>query len=333
MELDPEISARIRSYRFRDIHPSLFLGTTSDRYAGWMGQIYTADRYEGRITSRTKVLEGKTFYEEVLPVDSVSEYFTHFPALELDFTFYRPLLDIKGEPTSNFRVLESYVRHVGPGDRLIIKVPQAVTALKINRGKSFIENPEYLNAGLFTRRFYEPAVALCGPSLHGFIFEQEYSRKSEGGDAETLASGLDRFLKEIPDDDRYHFEIRTGRFLDDPLFQVLNSYGAGLVFSHWTWLPRLAEQMEKAGEKVSNRANFQVVRLLTPRGMNYSRTYATSHPFDRMTDGQLRDDMIEDTVEVIQGVIHRGKRLFLLINNRFGGNAPDTARILLDRLL
>jgi uncharacterized protein YecE (DUF72 family) len=32
---------------------------------------------------------GKTFIEEVLPVDSVQEYFEHFPVLEIDFTFYR----------------------------------------------------------------------------------------------------------------------------------------------------------------------------------------------------------------------------------------------------
>ncbi|MCJ7679218.1 MAG: DUF72 domain-containing protein [Candidatus Aminicenantes bacterium] len=333
MTLDPAVFTHINAYRFRDFHPSLFLGTTSDRYAGWMGQIYTADKYEGRITSRTKVLDGKTYYEEVLPVESVSEYFTHFPALELDFTFYRPLLDQKGEPTSNLKVLETYARYIGSGDSLIVKVPQAVTARKIRKGEIFIDNPDYLDPDLFTRRFYEPLVEICGPSLQGLIFEQEYSRKSEGGDVRTLAAELDRFLKEIPDDDRYHFEIRTSRFLDDPLFQVLNSHGTGLLYSHWTWLPRLAEQMDKVGEKVNNRAGAQVVRLLTPRGMTYSKTYAAAHPFDRMVEGQLRDDMIEDTLEVIRGVLRQGKRLFLLINNRFGGNAPDTARILLERVL
>jgi uncharacterized protein YecE (DUF72 family) len=42
-----------------------------------------------------------------MPVDSVGEYFEHFPVLEIDFTFYRPLLDQDNDPTQNFQVLES----------------------------------------------------------------------------------------------------------------------------------------------------------------------------------------------------------------------------------
>lgn len=331
--LEPTVSERIRDYRFRDIHPSIFIGTTSDRYAGWIGRVYTAGRYENRIMTRTKTLLGRTFTEEVLPVESVSEYFSHFPLLEIDFTFYRPLLDEKGEPTSNYRVLETYARYINPSDRLILKVPQGVTARKIRRGKQFIDNPDYLNPDLFTRRFYEPLIELCGPSLRGFIFEQEYARKSEGGDAASLGSELDRFFSEIPEDNRYHFEVRTARFLDDPLFGVLNARGVGLVYSHWTWLPRLTEQRDKAQNKVKNKAGVQVIRLLTPRGKNYAQTYIDTFPFDRMVEGRLREDMIEDVVEVIQGVVRRGGPLFLLINNRFGGNAPDTARILMERVL
>jgi hypothetical protein len=40
----------------------------------------------------------KTFVERVLPVDSVEEYFEHFPVLEIDFPFYRPLLDNDSQP-------------------------------------------------------------------------------------------------------------------------------------------------------------------------------------------------------------------------------------------
>ncbi|HBD10051.1 MAG TPA: hypothetical protein DCZ69_17505, partial [Syntrophobacteraceae bacterium] len=69
-------------YAFRGLHPDVFLGAASDRYAGWLGQIYTAERYQGRITQRTKVVGDVPFTEAVLPVDSVAEYFEHFPVLE-----------------------------------------------------------------------------------------------------------------------------------------------------------------------------------------------------------------------------------------------------------
>ena len=74
-------ASRIRNFLFRDLHPNLFMGTASDRYAGWIGQIYSQDRYKGRITRRKKTVGEKAFWEEVLPVDSVEEYFQHFQIL------------------------------------------------------------------------------------------------------------------------------------------------------------------------------------------------------------------------------------------------------------
>jgi len=35
----------------------------------------------------------------------VGEYFEHFPVLEIDFTFYRLLLDQEGQPTQNYHGL------------------------------------------------------------------------------------------------------------------------------------------------------------------------------------------------------------------------------------
>jgi uncharacterized protein YecE (DUF72 family) len=53
------------------------------------------------------MIAGKTFIEEILPVDSVEVYFEHFPVLEIDFTFYRLLLDQDGQHAQNYRVLEN----------------------------------------------------------------------------------------------------------------------------------------------------------------------------------------------------------------------------------
>jgi Protein of unknown function DUF72 len=131
------------SFHFRNLHPQVFIGTASDRYAGWIGQIYSQDRYEGRISKRTKIIGGRSFIEEVLPMDSVRGYFNHFPVLEIDFTFYRPFLDQNGQPIQNYQVLKTYARHLKEGDRVILKVPQIITAQKISRGEQHIENPAF----------------------------------------------------------------------------------------------------------------------------------------------------------------------------------------------
>src|SRR4030065_2905903 len=105
----------MENFNFRSLHPQVFIGTASDRYAAWIGQIYSQDRYAGRITKRTKIVGGNTFVEEVLPVDSVEEYFTHFQVLEIGFTFYQPLLGKDGKPTQNYEVLKAYSRHLRAG--------------------------------------------------------------------------------------------------------------------------------------------------------------------------------------------------------------------------
>src|SRR6056297_1532592 len=121
-----ENEARIEEFRFRHLHPNIFIGTASDRYAGWMGQIYTQKRYEGRISRRSNKVGGKTFQEEVLPVESVEEYFEHFSVLEIDYTFYSPLLEKDGKPSKNFHVLKTYTQHMTENDRVVLKVPQVI---------------------------------------------------------------------------------------------------------------------------------------------------------------------------------------------------------------
>jgi hypothetical protein len=58
----------LENFNFHNLHHQVLIGTASDRYAGWIGQIYLQDRYAGRIIKRTKIIAGKTFNEEVLPV-------------------------------------------------------------------------------------------------------------------------------------------------------------------------------------------------------------------------------------------------------------------------
>ena len=115
------------NFMFRDIHPTIKTGTASDRYVGWIGQIYTGGKY--KLSTRTQKVK-KSFKEETLPVESVIEYFQHFSVLEIDFTFYRPLLNKEQKPTSNYAIVQSYQKYLKNGDRLILKVPQAVFAQK-----------------------------------------------------------------------------------------------------------------------------------------------------------------------------------------------------------
>jgi uncharacterized protein YecE (DUF72 family) len=321
------------TFHFRGLHPQVLLGTASDRYAGWIGQVYSGERYAGRITRRSHRVGGKSFIEEVLPVDCVAEYFDHFRVLEVDYSFYRLLLAEEQQPTQTHQALRAYREHARATDRFILKVPQVIFAQKLKRPNGFIDNEAYLDARIFTRQFYEPAVQILESTLSGFVFEQEYQRKNERMPASEMASALDRFFNSIPEDARYHVEFRTETYLSNPVFEVLQKHGVGQVLSHWTWLPPLRTQFAKSGHRFFNSGGQAIIRLMTPRGTRYEDAYAMAYPFAKLVPGMLTRAMVEETADLIREGIDQGVEVNVIINNRSGGNAPIIAQLIAERFL
>jgi uncharacterized protein YecE (DUF72 family) len=169
--------------------------------------------------------------------------------------------------------------------------------------------------------------------LSGLIFEQEYQPKKERVEVEEMAKSLDAFLTAIPKDKRYHIELRTEAYLSEPAFDILEKHGVGLVYSHWTWLPPLSKQFSKTGGRFFNSGGNCIIRLMTPLRMSYEDSYAKAFPFDKMVDGMMNPEMIEDTIRLIREAIKREKRIDVIINNRAGGNAPLIARQIAERFL
>ncbi len=328
-----ENNREIEQFRFRKLDPNIFLGMASDRYAGWMGQIYTEERYEGRISRRTKKIRGKSYVEKTLPVESVEEYFEHFPLLEIDYTFYSPLLDKDGKPTRTFYTLKRYRQHMGQKDRVVLKVPQTISARKVHRNGRYAENKTHLNVELFIKQFYEPAIEILGETFRGMIFEQEYQRKNERVPIQKLAEDLDGFFEAIPEDTRYHIELRTEAYLSPTVFKVLERHGVGQVLSHWTWLPSLKKQLMKAEDRVFNSGNQRLIRLMTPMGMRYEDAYAKAHPFDKPIDGMLQSGMVGETADFMRQATEKGVSTNIIINNRAGGNAPIIAQRVAEQFL
>ena len=147
-----------------------------------------------------------------------------------------------------------------------------------------------------------------------------------------MAESLDSFFKGVPKDKRYHIELRTEAYLSEPVFAVLDKHGVGLVYSHWTWLPPLSKQYSKTKGRFFNSGGDVMIRLMTPLRMNYEDSYAKAFPFDRMVDGMMNPEMIDDTIEIIREGIRQRKRMRLIVNNRAGGNAPMIAQQIAKKL-
>ncbi|MDH4268535.1 MAG: DUF72 domain-containing protein [Deltaproteobacteria bacterium] len=113
-----------KSFLFRELHQRILIGTASDRYAGWIGH--------GR---KQRKAHGARSVGQ-----SVTEYFEHFPLLEIDYTFYRLLLQKDSKPPQNFHILKNYRQHMKDGDLLLLKAPQVIIARKLRGGAGFVRN-------------------------------------------------------------------------------------------------------------------------------------------------------------------------------------------------
>jgi len=330
----------IERFDFRHLHPGLLFGTASDRYAGWIGQIY-ADAWSSQVRKRSRRLGGKSYEERTVPVASVEEYFEHFDVLEIDYTFYRTLRGAAGAPSNNYFVLQQYAEAAPDDAQFLIKAPQEVTARSLRRGGSgkphYEENPEYLNARIFREGFLEPALEILDGRLSGIIFEQEYQRKTSGPDPETNIAELDAFFGGLRAEVPIHLELRSPHLLVPPYFDFLEAHGLGFVFSHWSWLPPIRHQWRMAAERFTARGRHVVCRLLTPLKMPYEKAYGLAHPFDKpvaeLSETEQAKNMVLDTTALSMQALKRDYAAIIISNNRAWGNAPSLAQKVAARIL
>ena len=344
-DLDWQVSAaearrRIDSYDFRGLSPAVRFGTASDRYAGWIGQIYP-ESYEAEVTSRNRKLGGQTYKERTVPIRSVTDYFEHFGVLELDFTYYRPLLDSDKTPSNNYFVLEQYASLAPDEARFLLKAPQSCFTRTLRRSRggevSYDSNPEFLNSEAYLAQFLEPAIGILGARLDGIIFEQSYQRVSESPPPEQNVVELDDFFSDIPDEVQSHIEIRSPHLLTPDYFAWLEGRGIGFVFSHWTWLPPLRDQWARCGGRFSAANGAAVVRLLTPLRMPYAKAYEQAYPFDKPVDAIVNSkggrNMILDVTALAFQAKAQKATLNIIANNRAWGNSPRLAQAVATSLL
>jgi len=120
--------------------------------------------------------------------------------------------------------------------------------------------------------------------------------------------------------------VRTDSLLSQAYFDSLEKHGIGQALSHWTWLPPLQKQFAKTSGRFLNSGKQCLIRLMTPLGMKYEEAYAKAFPFDKLVDGMMSPQMVEQTAAIMISAVQEGVRPNVIINNRAGGNAPQIAQ-------
>ena len=288
----------------------ILIGTSSWKYEGWMGQIYTRERYLARGGFSVRRFEA----------ECLGEYASTFPIVCGDFSFYQ-------FPTGQF-----WKRLFGSAPATLqfaLKVPEEITAKAFPSHARYgpragLSNPSFLDAALFEQAFLEPLSAWRG-QIAALIFEfGTFSRSSYRHASEFLAE-LDRFLAALPQGFRYSVEIRNPEFLGPDYFRCLASHGVAHVFNAWARMPELRAQVRMADAFT---ADFAVCRALLRHGRSYANAVELFSPYERIKDPNPEGRRaIRDLIEWARD---NKRAAFIFVNNRFEGNAPGTIEAIVE---
>ncbi|MCC6231580.1 MAG: DUF72 domain-containing protein [Verrucomicrobiales bacterium] len=292
----------------------LYLGTSSWKYAGWIDQLYTRDRYvyRGRFA--------ETRFERLC----LAEYAEVFPTVCVDAAYYQ-------FPTPRF--LEGLAAQVPAHFQFTFKVTDEITVRRFPQLPRFGAragqlNPHFLDADRFTSGFLAP----CEPfrsQIGVLIFEFSRFYPADFARGRDFVEALDGFLSRLPAGWRYGVEIRNPTFLHPDYFGMLARHGVAHVFNSWEAMPALAEQFGLAETQPA--AGHGAARLLLRPGRAYEDAVKAFAPYN-----QLRDAYPEGraaAANYIRRVVLRTpglpRSIYLYVNNRFEGNALVTLRELL----
>lgn len=291
----------------------ILIGTSSWKYPGWIGSLYSHDKY----VFRGKVSEAR--FER----SCLEEYAEVFHTVCVDAAYYT-------FPTEKY--LAGLAAQVPETFQFTFKVTDEITIRHFPKLPRFgaragTDNESFLNAPLFVNRFLGPLESIR-PKVGVLMFEFSRFYPSDFARGRDFIAALDGFLAQLPKGWRYGVEIRNKNFLHPEYFACLGQHGVAHVFNSWEAMPSLAEQLALPGNLT---ASFVPARLLLKPGRDYEEAVKTFSPYDR-----IRDEYPEGrtaAVELMREALRRGRKPALVyVNNRFEGYALATIRKLIEEL-
>lgn len=294
------LAARLRGLAARDI----YIGGSSWKYEGWLGQIYTRERYLSR---------GK-FSRKHFEAECLREYAETFPTVCGDFAFYQ-------FPTVEF--WQKLFAQTPEGFRFAFKVPEQITCKVFPAHPRYgaqagTENESFLDARMLTEMFLRPLTAYREKTAL-LIFEFGAFGRRAFAEVGEFLERLDPFLAALPPEFRYAVEVRNPELLERDYFACLREHGVAHVYNAWSKMPELRRQM---AIPQSATADFLVCRALLRRGRMYEEAVATFAPYTEVKDANPE---ARESMRALIGRAEEERRtLFLFVNNRLEGNAPTT---------
>lgn len=292
----------------------VFIGTSSWKYEGWLGQLYTPERYHyaGKVAASR------------FARDSLREYAEVFKTVCVDAAYY-------GFPRRSY--LEGLAEQVPEDFRFGLKVTDAITIKKFPNlerfgAKAGRQNADFLNADLFATGF----LGVCEPIREKIgVLMFEFSRFWPGDyeHGRDFVEALDQFFAKLPRGWPYAVEMRNRLWLAPAYFDCLARHGIAHVFNSWEAMPSVDEQMALPGS-VTQPALVAARFLLKP-GRKYEQAVQAFAPYSQTREA------LEPARQAGAELIRQGKaagaqrKTLIFVNNRLEGNALETISAMLDQ--
>lgn len=290
----------------------IYLGTSSWKYEGWCGQIYTDQRY----FTRGKWSQAR-FERECL-----EEYAEVFASVCVDAGYYK-------FPSAEY--VGALAAQVPDGFKFSFKVTDTITLKHFPnhaRHGSFAgqSNDHFLSAKLFIGSFLEP-MKPHQAKIGQLIFEFTQFQKRDFEHGREFVDMLDRFLTVLPKGWDYGVEIRNKQWLQPDYFNCLRAHNVAHVFNNWTRMPTIAEQITIDDAFTADHVG---ARFLLEPPLTYEQSVAKFQPY---TETKVPNPgAVEAGAKIIKRLLAKRGRGYVYVNNRLEGNAPNTIRAMLEAL-
>jgi uncharacterized protein YecE (DUF72 family) len=285
----------------------VYFGTSSWAFPGWAGLVYPSS-----VSTTALGREGLRHYARHPLLRTVG----------VDRSYYAPI------PLDDLR---AYADQLPDGFRCCVKAPAAVTsrvepAFGAARGAP-TANPDFLSADRLVQDLLAPLAAAFAAHTGPIVLEFPPGPRDAPPAPARFVEALDRFLEALPRDFSYAVEVRDRTLLTAAYAAVLARHGIAHTYNYWSAMPM---PLAQAAVVPVETAPFVVVRLLLKPGTWYQDQRDRFTPFNRLVapDEAMRAEVVELTAQALR----RGRKVYVLVNNKAEGSSPLTVEALAERL-
>lgn len=276
----------------RAVRSGIYLGTSSWKFRGWEGMVYS------------KTYSSQLEFEK----NCLREYGELFPTVSLDATYYdwpreaymRKLLD---------QVPDSF--------RFCMKATSELTMPRFPAHPRFgnlagKENPGYLNVEEFLNRYWQP-LEFMQDKIAAIIFE--FSRGSL-----IPEDRFKTFLAKVPSEIPVYVEFRDPELWSEEFLELFTESNVQIVLHAYSKMPGLAWQFKRMQAAGFECAQPLLVRALLPSHREKATSMEQMQPYDHLIE--LQDEYLCDLVSLAQAARQAERKAFFLIGNCLEGSAP-----------